>query len=297
MPDTRVQNEAVEVIAAWHCNIRCESCAFASPAQAVRFADPKTVATDLTSLAAWLEVEHVRILGGEPLLHPRFLDLVKAIRRSRIGETIRVVTNGLPLLKIPPDIWAAVDEIHISQYPNAKPFIERHIDTFRARCEAAGTRLTVKHYDYFRYSFRKPGEEPGLTQRIYATCQMAHVWRSLTAENGRLYRCLQSAYIQDAADYERHRSEHGEDYLTIRDIRSAAELEAWLNRKPALKSCAVCAGSVGRRHAHRQLAPKAGDTLVAGMAGIDADYLEALERSIVDDNECVMNILEYTGAR
>lgn len=293
MKTRRLRNEAVEIIATWHCNLRCASCAFASPTHGQRFADPEVVGTDLSALSRWLEVEHVRILGGEPLLHPRFLDLVAAVRRARIGQRIRVVTNGVPLARLAPEIWAAVDEIHISLYPSLHGFFERHIAEFTERCREANTELVVKHYDYFRQSFRHVDSDDRLTQRIYRSCQMAHVWRSLTVENGRLYRCLQSAYIQDALPNAGLQARHGEDFLTIGNIACVDELEAWLNRDRALKSCAMCAGSVGRRHLHRQLSPRATDDFALGSAAIDQDYLTTLEASITQANGCITDLVRF----
>jgi len=297
MAQTRVRNEAVEVIAAWHCNIRCESCAFASPLHSTRFADVDTVGADLSALAEWLEVEHVRILGGEPLLHPEFDALVERIRRSGVGRRIRVVTNGVPLLKMPDSYWEILDEIHVSRYPNTRRFVERHLEMFKAKCDAAGAELTVKHYDYFRYSFRRRDEDRDLTQRVFATCQMAHLWRSLTADNGRLYRCLQSAYIQDDPQFDDLLSRHGEDFLSIHDIASTDELETWLARKPALNSCSVCTGSAGAPHEQRQLKPGAVDARRSACEAIDFEYLQALERSLHDDNGCVTDILEHAGSK
>src|SRR5262245_36595574 len=93
----RVIAEAVEINATWHCNISCQWCSHASPIAPKKFADPQVVGTDLAVLANWMKVDHVRILGGEPLLHPHLVELLDAARRSGIAAKLRVLTNGLTL--------------------------------------------------------------------------------------------------------------------------------------------------------------------------------------------------------
>lgn len=291
----RIRTEALEINAAWHCNISCEWCSHASPVSARKFADPQLVVDDLAGLARWMQVDHVRILGGEPLLHPQLVQLLEGTRSSGISGRIRVLTNGLALHTTPPRFWDLVDEVHVSVYPSTARAVERRVNELRESAAAAGTTLILKYFDRFRVAYREPEDDPSLTQRIYQTCQVANLWRCLTVEQGRLYRCPQSTHVHTAVEYAAFRSGHGIDYLEIDDIGSSDEVLAWMRRQEALTSCQVCTGSAGTLQPHRQIIAtrraEASDV-------VDHTFLTELEQDITADNSCVSRdvVLWQTGS-
>ena len=276
----RILTEAVEVNAVWHCNISCQSCSHGSPdMQRDRFADPTKVAHDLRTLSAWMRVEHVRVLGGEPLLHPDIEGLLAAIRTAGITDTVRVLTNGLQLHRQTPAFWTAVDELHISVYPNTSRFIKTHREMISRRAAHAGTRVVFKFFDHFRVSFRPGDTDNELTRLIYTTCQIGNQWRCLTLEDGTLYRCPQSALL--ARDSKAVQTSDG---IRIDGIRHASELYGWIARLTPLLSCSSCTGSAGLRHPHqmRRLIPE-----LSGPDLVDREYLERLLVDPDADNGCV----------
>lgn len=285
--------EAVEINAAWHCNISCAWCSHGSPALPRDLADELVVGRDLRSLATWMTVDHVRVLGGEPLLHPRLACLLQVIRSAQLSDRIRILTNGLLLAQAEDAVWDLVDEIHISVYPNTRKAIEAALPSLTDRAAGANTTLLVKYFDHFRVSYRIPDDDHILTERIYRTCQIGNVWRCLTVEQGNLYRCPQAAF--------RHRfhplivSASGGDHLPIHEVSSAAQIRRWLHRGEPLEACRGCAGSAGELLAHRQLhSRERRDSLRAeaspfpmGVNGIDLSYLAELEIDANADNGCV----------
>jgi hypothetical protein len=278
--DGRILTEAVEINAAWHCNISCQSCSHGSPDMPRdRFADPAKLAHDLRTLSAWMHVEHVRVLGGEPLLHPEVEVLLAAVGTSGITDTVRVLTNGLQLHRQGPAFWRAVDELHISVYPNTSRFIDTHRELIRRHAAEAGTRVTYKSFDHFRRSFRPQDGDHELTRLIYATCQIGNRWRCLTVDDGMLYRCPQSALL--AQDSETVRASDG---IRIDGVRDTSELHAWIARPTPLLSCSSCTGSAGLRHPHRmrRLASE-----FSGPDLVDQEYLERLLADPDADNGCV----------
>ncbi|MGH8349745.1 MAG: radical SAM protein, partial [Pseudomonas sp.] len=252
--DGKLVTEAVEINSAWHCNINCAWCSHGSPTLPQVFADEMVVGRDLGVLATWMTVDHVRVLGGEPLLHPRLPRLLEEIRSAQLSDRIRILTNGLMLAQAEAAIWDLVDEIHISVYPNTRRAIEAGLRSLQDTAAAANTTLVLKYFDRFRLAYRLPDDDRTLTERIYRTCQIGNVWRCLTVEHGHLYRCPQAAF--------QHRfhtpaiSVAGGDYLPIHEIGSAAQVRRWLCRGQPLGACRGCAGSVGELRLHRQLDPR-----------------------------------------
>ena len=104
----KVHNNACEINVVEHCNLSCRSCSHVSPAFRRTVIDPDALERDLSLLAEHYKVGTVRLLGGEPLLHPDLGAVVDAVRRSGIGERICVVTNGLLLPRMPRALWEAV---------------------------------------------------------------------------------------------------------------------------------------------------------------------------------------------
>jgi organic radical activating enzyme len=278
--DGRILTEALEINAVWHCNISCKSCSHGSPEMPRdRFADPAKVANDLRTLSAWMRVEHVRVLGGEPLLHPDIEGLLAAVRTAGITDTVRVLTNGLRLHRQTATFWRAVDELHVSVYPNTSRLIDTYRELILRRAAQAGTRVIFKFFDHFRVSFRPDDDDDELTQLIYATCQIGNRWRCLTVEDGMLYRCPQSVLL--AQDSKAGRTSDG---IRINDVQGTSELHAWITRPTPLLSCSSCTGSVGLRHPHQMRRPV---TEFSGPDLVDREYLERLLADPDADNGCV----------
>ncbi|WP_300606665.1 radical SAM protein [Trebonia sp.] len=273
----RVHTEAVEVNAVHHCNISCRSCSHGSPLMRPWFADPDTVERDLVALLPWMHVDHVRILGGEPLLHPRLPDLLRAVRRTGLGDRRRLLTNGLWLADQPDEFWDEVEEVHVSVYPNTAAHLSRARPSIARMAQRSGTTVLFKYFDHFRAASRPACDHPELTQDIYETCQIANRWRCISVESGRLYRCPQSMLASDARAVV-------EDGLTISDITTAETVRSWLLRADALRSCGSCTGSVGLLHPHR--ARTRGD-VNAQSDSLDLDFLSRLRVDGDADNGCV----------
>jgi len=277
MVDGRVRTEAVEVNVVRHCNVSCRSCSHASPSMRPWFADPDLIERDLVALTPWMHVDHVRILGGEPLLHPQLPEILRAVRRSGLGERRRLLTNGLQLGDQPGEFWEEVEEVHVSVYPNTARHLHRARPAIVRAAEHSGTTLRFKHFDHFRVAFRQPDDHPELTQDIYETCQIANRWRCITVESGRLHRCPQSMLAPDAGAVI-------EDGLAITEIDAAETVRSWLLRADALRSCQSCAGSVGLRRPHR--ARTRSDVDVPADA-LDLAFLARLRVEGDADNGCV----------
>lgn len=108
--------DRIEIDITYLCNLHCLNCnrsvrqarqAMHMPLEQVRaFVDES-----ITRGKRW---RRIRVLGGEPTLHPQFLEVVHELRRYRDwhpGCTVEVVTNGYgehvrgELQRLPRDIW------------------------------------------------------------------------------------------------------------------------------------------------------------------------------------------------
>jgi hypothetical protein len=266
----KVRNSSCEINVVEHCNLSCRSCSHVSPAFRRTVLDPAALEHDLSLLAEHYNVGTVRLLGGEPLLHPDLPAIVEAVRRSGIGQKICVVTNGLLLPRMSRALWEAVDVVELSSYPGSELGPD-DLDRCREEADATGTRLDVIRVQMFRESYSEVGtDDAGLIGQIYQTCIIAHVWRCHTVANGAFYKCPQSYFLPKLLG-----ADLGMDGVTIDEPDLGRRLRAYLASPEPLAACRNCLGSAGRRFAHEQT-PRAEFRTRQGQRTedlIDPDYL------------------------
>ena len=244
--DNKVFTRAIEINAVHHCNLSCRGCSHSAPISSKKINDPKTIKEDLTYLAKYLKCETVRIVGGEPLLHPKLDELLKVIKQSNICENICLVTNGILLDKINNDALLNIDKIEISLYPIQQEIINK-INQEAIKLKNAGKKVTILEYSSFREAIsRLKTDDKNIINRIYDTCQIAHFLRCITIENGRLYRCPQSMIYEEKTGDKK-------DSIEIKSINNINNLLKFLENNNALNSCASCLGSIGQAFLHEQI--------------------------------------------
>lgn len=276
----RLRIAGIEINAVMQCNLACAGCSHASPVASTFDSDPAVVYRDLLALRAVAEVSELRVVGGEPLLHPDLAGLLRAIRASRIGALVRLITNGTRLHRCDWDWLELVDEVYVSRYPgtSVRPAA---LQQLHDRGRAAGTRVAVNHYTHFRAV--QPGQPLTApeTAAVFQTCQVAHAWSCHTVQEGYLYLCPMTVPGQhpDPAS------------LSRCDLRPAAtlpdRLRAFLEPSAPLPECRSCLGTVGELIPHQQANRRT--WLAKSTAGIDWDQLARVQADPWADNGCVDN--------
>lgn len=105
-----------------HCNLKCNNCLhFCNLINDEIFIETEEIKQDLEELAKKVEIQTIRILGGEPLLHPNVDIFLKNTREIFPNAFIVLVTNGTLLWSQKEIFWETVREnnitISISLYP------------------------------------------------------------------------------------------------------------------------------------------------------------------------------------
>ncbi len=240
-----IYTQTLEINAVRHCNLSCRSCSHSSPIAKKENINPFVVGKDLQSLSRFLKCQVVRILGGEPLLHPSLKELIKEIRHSGISANICLATNGILLKSLSDEMAPYIDEIQISLYPLNESLMNE-IKKQAGRFANLGINVELKEISFFRESIsQNRTEDQSLAQMIYESCLTAHGWKCLTVHNGRLYRCPQSlVYAEKTSDYS--------DSINIYDIQCTNDLLRFLENNNACKACSQCLGSIGKLFSHEQ---------------------------------------------
>ena len=107
--------ESLEYHIVDHCNLNCAGCSHFSPLAEHWFVDPEDFEKEWKEVAdSGLEIKRIRILGGEPLLHPELGYMLKCIRCLFPVSDINVVTNGILLNKRKAELLPVFNKYNIS---------------------------------------------------------------------------------------------------------------------------------------------------------------------------------------
>ena len=116
--------EYIEVHLVDHCNLNCKGCTHYSnlvTESSGSFLDLEEFECDINEISKKVRLRKLRLMGGEPLLHPKIADFFYVARKVFPNTYISLVTNGILLNKMPDTFWKAVKEnnlfIDISKYP------------------------------------------------------------------------------------------------------------------------------------------------------------------------------------
>jgi hypothetical protein len=246
--DGRIHNQNLEIMAAHGCNLTCRSCTHASPALRPKdIADPEATFRDLSRLAEVYRPARVKLLGGEPLLHPDIVGLADAVRAAEITDEVLVVTNGVLLSRMDSAFWKAVDGVWVSVYPGHEPS-EDEVARWHDLATEHGVDVKLHHYEQFRESHSEYGTEDGqLVRRIFSTCDIINLWRCHALINGTFYMCPEAYFLPVL------RGEEPRDGLVLTDDLDAEALQTYLNREEPLYACRFCLGTVGLPFPHQQV--------------------------------------------
>lgn len=210
---------------------------------------------DMGRLATVMHADEVRILGGEPLLNPRIVTILKAAKASGIAGRVVLTTNGLLLHTMADEFWSSVDELRVSLYPGARA-TERLMDQARKRAAEAGIRLEIADYTTFRVTMvteRQPSD--AITKMIFRTCKNAHLYHCHMVRAGWLYKCACPSYLGEfLGKMGQSGYQHERDGFDIHGATNLQEqLWRFLTGNQPLDACRHCLGYVGVRQNHHQM--------------------------------------------
>lgn len=242
---------SLEINLTAHCNLKCYGCGRGSPALAEEFLSVEELRADLRALAKVLRVHEFKLAGGEPLLHPRLLEIIDTVRASGIANKITLITNGVRLHEADDALWQKIDEIWVSAYPGVR----------RRLSQQDILELGRKHGVVIEYNFMQSftrrllntrNADPALVDDIFSTCYQRGGCHSIY--RGRYYQCASGAFIPKWLD--RIGADGGDfsaDGIAIHGGGLRARVDRYLAREDALNACNWCLGSIGSEFDNRQV--------------------------------------------
>ena len=93
----------LDLMMAYSCNIRCKGCISLSDFDRDGVAPYEDIRSWVDHWKDLVDPKIVVLFGGEPLLHPRFKDVLQLVRATWPQSKVRLITNGYLLDKIDPE--------------------------------------------------------------------------------------------------------------------------------------------------------------------------------------------------
>ena len=280
----KIERSAAEYNLTEHCNLSCAGCDHSSPLLPKKFADVAQFQRDLSVLSQVMHLGELKLLGGEPLMHPDLPQLLRYSRASGIADEITIVTNGLLLHRCDPAIFEMVDRLWVSLYPGISLRVQDH--ELEALSKKYDFELDLRRINHFRVTtINSRHQDKALVRRIFGHCSLAHSGSCHTVYQGYYFKCSPAALLTTRLALAGQTVQNREmDGVRIHDNpRLREELEAYLREEGPLEACYYCLGSSGRSFAHRQLTGK-DLRQEAGSTGIQRlrDRFGANTRSLAD---------------
>src|SRR5438105_4505301 len=175
-----------------HCNLSCQRCGHFSPLAKPAFSDPEAFGRDLGQLATHFStIERIRLLGGEPLLHPTpeaFVDMAHAIFPN---SDLRIVTNGTLLKSMRDSFWEACRRADVTLDFSMYPIMEKGRTQLEEICARERVKINVNRYTAFLAGINPHGDSDPDKSMKYCRKQFYCPFLS----NSRLYVCVLPATV------------------------------------------------------------------------------------------------------
>lgn len=227
-----------------HCNLNCKSCDNYSPIAKEEYLDIKSFENDMKRMRElFSNISLIRLLGGEPLLHPQLILFIKVIRKYfKIKETnIRITTNAILLNKMPKEFWECCHENNISiEYTHYPIHIDRH--NYQHLAEQYGVTLMTFNWDYNdkKTSHRMTVTDKKNNDLIDYNFEHCHLveWGCISLRKGKIYPCSCIPNIYHFNKFFNKNLEVTEnDYISIYE-HTAEEIDNFL--KHSVPFCGYC---------------------------------------------------------
>lgn len=222
-----------------HCNLNCSGCEHFSSIAEDHYVNPAALEKDFERLSVITggKIEMLHLMGGEPLLHPDIVAIMKMSRKYFPRGSIKVVSNGLLISKMKDDFWQAAREskiiISVTRYP-----IKIDFDAIRSLAAKNNAR-----FEFFNIGAKSMQKRPlDLTgaQNIYSNFRMCHMANyCVQLRAGKIYPCVVIAYIVFFNKYfSQNLIVSDNDYIDIYKARTLDDITSFLIKPPPF--CRYC---------------------------------------------------------
>ena len=234
----------VEIHVVEHCNLNCSGCNHFSSLAKEEYLQPEQFERDFKRLAE-LSKDYfaIKILGGEPLLHPHITDFFDIARKYFPNTPIQITTNGILLTKQPEEFWQNCRKnkitVSISQYP-----IKLNKEEIKKTSRAHKVKIVYNGSTVENRMCKLPLDLSGSQDMKKSFQKCAISWGCcVTLRDGKIYTCCIAAHIKFFNEYfSQNLAISDKDYIDIHKVNSKEEIIDFLEKPfPFCRYCKTSA--------------------------------------------------------
>lgn len=230
-----------EIHLAEHCNLNCRACSNFSSIAEPSLVDVEEFTRDMTRLGNIFshECSSIFLIGGEPLLHPDIIKLMKVTRENFTNGKIDIFSNGILLPSQKDDFWEACHDYNIGIIISLYP-IKLDLDKIKSQAQKFGVNLQWAHNK--ETFFIEPLNLKG-TSDIKLNFGLCHKANSCTTlKHGKLFTCSFAPNVHHFnKKFNTNIEITSDDYIDIYDENLTADkiLQKLSEPIPACRFCNV----------------------------------------------------------
>lgn len=173
------------------CQNSCVSCNHFAPIRESWYALPADIDCDLNLAARVMHFKQYALIGGEPTLHPKLLEIIDIIRRSGITDRIQLATNGQNSERWSDELYAAIDDLQCAPYKlsEAEQFY------LMEKCSKFDVLLQWQPSTIFNYAAYKQPHSTERATELYQVCWYREFRQVI--DSGYFYRCCVGRHIPE----------------------------------------------------------------------------------------------------
>lgn len=180
-----------------HCNLNCRGCSHFSNLASEKYKSIEEFDKELACLSGKLLIDELKLLGGEPLLHPDLTSFFKIARKHFPKAEITLCTNCILLDRMSDAFWKSMKENEIKFVLSIYPPLKEKAGHYRELIAEKGIEIAYIHQsdEFWAMRNRKGDSDP---KKAYEECSDSYC-RNL--RSGRLYICPDACYMDYYNDY------------------------------------------------------------------------------------------------
>lgn len=202
----------------------------------------------------------IKIVGGEPLLHPRLESFIEIAKSSCPSSKVCLITNGFFIDRLTAKSWELLDFLTVSLYPSA--MLSRDILKYiREEARNKCVQLNWKVQDRFNCVDREELQNYEEAQSVFQKCWIRR--RCNTLKAGHFYSCPRPLFLKKLTssnvrpDSQRKgSSDYGMDSVPLHIYggeETIQRIQEHLSQKSPFQACLSCNGGNAPLKPHRQL--------------------------------------------
>lgn len=185
-----------------HCNLNCKCCSHFSPICDEEFLDIEEYRRDCKRLSELFnsQANFIRLMGGEPLLHPKIEKIIEITRENFPDCIIDLDTNGILVMSMKKEFWESMRKtnvnLSITRYP-----IKLNYEKIMKKCNEENVRFRFFDEQKSREFTKLPLDLEGRQQpeSNFIKCYLANSCHTL--KHGKMYTCSTVPHVDHFNKY------------------------------------------------------------------------------------------------